>query len=43
MIGICRVTPDVPMLPTTPARVMHDYRRNDTLDLFARSRSRSAG
>ena len=30
-----RTAPTLPMLPTTPARATHDYRRNGTCDLFA--------
>ena len=30
-----RTAPTLPMLPTTPARAMHDYERNGTCDLFA--------
>jgi transposase len=30
-----RTAPTLPMLPTTPARATHDYRRNGTVDLFA--------
>lgn len=33
--AINRTAPTLPMLPTTPARATHDYRRNGTLDLFA--------
>ena len=30
-----RTAPTLPLLPTTPARVAHDYARNGTVDLFA--------
>jgi transposase len=30
-----RTAPTLPMLPTTPARAIHDYQRNGTCDLFA--------
>ncbi len=30
-----RTAPTLPMLPTTPRRATHDYKRNGTIDLFA--------